>query len=209
MKKKLNFHSGQGPQGSTQAQRLELSMPASLFAQGLALHQTGRLADAEKVYNQILATRAGHFDSLHLLGVIHLQRGNAAAAVRQIDTALKVSPNNILALNNRGNALNELRRFEEALASYDRALAVRSDYAEAHSNRGNTLQQLKRSEEALASYDRALKIRPDYAEAYSIVATCCMHSTGSTSRWRAATGRSSSSRTMRRRTAIAATRSRS
>jgi len=142
-------------------------MPASLFAQGLALHQAGRLADAEKVYNQILATRAGHFDSLHLLGVIHLQRGNAAAAVRQIDTALKVSPNNILALNNRGNALNELRRFEEALASYDRALAVRSDYAEAHSNRGNTLKELKRSEEALASYDRALKIRPDYAEAYS------------------------------------------
>ena len=43
------------------------------------------------------------------------------------------------ALNNRGNTLHELKRFEEALASYDRALDVRPDYAEALSNRGNTL----------------------------------------------------------------------
>ena len=71
------------------------------------------------------------------------------------------------ALYNRGNTLQELKRFEEALASYDRALAVRPDYAEALYNRGNTLKELKRFEEALASYDRALTVRPDYAEALS------------------------------------------
>ena len=59
----------------------------------------------------------------------------------------------------------ELKRLEEALASYDRALTVRPDYAEALYNRGNTLHELKRFEEALASYDRALTVRPDYAEA--------------------------------------------
>ena len=58
--------------------------------------------------------------------------------------------------------LHELKRFEEALASYDRALTVRPDFAEALSNRGNTLHELKRFEEALASYDRALTVRPDY-----------------------------------------------
>ena len=47
---------------------------------------------------------------------------------------------------NRGNALHELKRFEEALASHDRALALRPDYAEAHSNRGNALHELKRFE---------------------------------------------------------------
>ena len=34
-------------------------------------------------------------------------------------------------LNNRGNALFELDRNEEALASYDRALAIQPDYAHA------------------------------------------------------------------------------
>ena len=43
------------------------------------------------------------------------------------------------ALSNRGNTLHELKRFEEALASYDRALTLRPDYAEALSNRGDTL----------------------------------------------------------------------
>ena len=51
----------------------------------------------------------------------------------------------------------ELKRFEEALASYDRALKVRPDFAEALFNRGDTLHELGRFEEALASYDRALR----------------------------------------------------
>ena len=63
------------------------------------------------------------------------------------------------ALSNRGDTLKELKRFEEALASYDRALMLRPDYAEALSNRGNTLYEMKRFDEALASYDRALAVQ--------------------------------------------------
>jgi protein O-GlcNAc transferase len=50
-----------------------------------------------------------------------------------------VRPDYAEALSNRGNILQELKRFDDALASYDRALSVRPDYAEALSNRGNTL----------------------------------------------------------------------
>ena len=39
--------------------------------------------------------------------------------------------------------LHELKRFEEALASYDSALTVRPHYAGLHCNRGNTLHELK------------------------------------------------------------------
>ena len=35
----------------------------------------------------------------------------------------------------RGNALQELKRFDDVLASYDRALALKPDYAEAFNNR--------------------------------------------------------------------------
>jgi tetratricopeptide (TPR) repeat protein len=76
-----------------------------------------------------------------------------------------VRPDYAEALSNRGNTLHELKRFEEALASYDRALTVWPDYAEALCNRGVTLHELRRFEETLASYDRALTARPDYAEA--------------------------------------------
>jgi tetratricopeptide (TPR) repeat protein len=123
------------------------------------------LADAETIYARILTVQPDHFDCLHLLGVISHQRGHHAEAVQRIDVALKRNPNNILALNNRGIALNALERFAEALASYDRVLAVRADHAEALSNRGVALHALKRFAEALASYDRALAARPDYVEA--------------------------------------------
>src|SRR5262249_6902669 len=38
-------------------------------------------------------------------------------------------------LTNRGNTLQQLKRFDEALGSYDQALALREDYPAAHWNR--------------------------------------------------------------------------
>jgi len=66
------------------------------------------------------------------------------------------------AFNNRGNALKDLQRFEEALADYDRAIAASPDFTEAHYNRGVALLELKKPDEALASYDRAIALKPDY-----------------------------------------------
>jgi tetratricopeptide (TPR) repeat protein len=140
--------------------------PAAAFAQALSLHQAGRLTDAEEIYWQILAAQPAHFDSLHLLGVIFMQRGDAEAAIRQIDAALRVEPRHILALNNHGNALQQSRRFDEALASYDRALAIRADYAEALINRGAALTALRRYDEALASCNQAVELRPNLADAH-------------------------------------------
>src|ERR1700733_12836403 len=163
MKKKSNFR-GHAPKGF-QHPATKLSGVTSLFDQGLALHQAGRLADAEKIYYQVLEIQPDHFDSLHLLGVILYQRGNHAQAVRQIDVALTKRPNSSVALNSSGVALKALKRFGGARASLDRALTLQPNYAEAHSNRGVSLYELKRFEEALASFDRALTLRPDYAEA--------------------------------------------
>jgi hypothetical protein len=123
-----------------------------LLAEAFALHQAGRLAEAEEAYNRILATQPDHFDSLHLLGIVFHQRGDHAQALRQLDLALKTSPNNIPALNNRGIALKELKRFEDTLASYDR----------------------ERFEEALASYHRAIALQPDYVEAHCHEGMCRM-----------------------------------
>jgi predicted O-linked N-acetylglucosamine transferase (SPINDLY family) len=132
----------------------------SAFSRAQVFHQAGHLSEAEEMYRQILGTQPNHCDALHLLGVIHHQRGDHAEAVRYIDAALKINPKLASAYNNRGNALAELMRFDEALASYDRATALKPDYVEAFINRGIALDQLKRFEEAAASYDLAILLKP-------------------------------------------------
>jgi len=167
MKKQPKIRFGSRPKGFGAPHQAQLSRIALLMADALRLHQAGRLAEAEKVYQQVLDIQSDQFDSLHLLGVILFQRGNPSAAVEQIDRALKRNPKDVAALNNRGNALLALRRFDEALVSYDRALALRPAYADALCNRGAALHLLKRYDEALAACDRSIALQPDYAEAHA------------------------------------------
>jgi protein O-GlcNAc transferase len=88
----------------------------------------------------------------------------AAALYRQI---LEQSPDQPVALNNQGVALEQLGRLDEALENLDRALSIAPDYADAFYNRGIVLLKMKRFEAALRSYDSALAVRPGYAEALS------------------------------------------
>jgi predicted O-linked N-acetylglucosamine transferase (SPINDLY family) len=135
------------------------------FSRAILAYNAGKLVEAEQLCQQIINTKRGLFEALHLLAVVQSRLGKKDTALASYDRALKVRPDSAEALFNRGWTLHELKRFDEALASYERALTVRPDLAEAFCNRGLTLHELKRFEEALASYDRALKVRPDYAEA--------------------------------------------
>jgi len=138
---------------------------AGTVKKAVLLHQAKHFDEAEKIYRQVLKAQPNNFDCLHLLGVIHYQRGNHAAAVSQIDAALRVQPNVSDAFNNRGNALRGLNRLDEALASFDRAIALDPGFAESFFNRGVALQELNRLDEALVSYDRAIVLNALYAKA--------------------------------------------
>jgi predicted O-linked N-acetylglucosamine transferase (SPINDLY family) len=167
MTKKAQSRSGRGekrfkppPQGP-RANPSSARSPdlASAFDRAVALHQAGRLPEAEELYRAILNVKPDDFDCLHLIGVIYHQCGDHEEAVRHIDVALKINPRFAAAHNNRGNALGELQRIVEALASYDNAIAVEPAYVEAWVNRGITLAQLGRFDEALASYDKVAILR--------------------------------------------------
>jgi tetratricopeptide (TPR) repeat protein len=107
-----------------------------------------------------------HFDALHLLGVIAYQNRDYERAVQLISKAISINPKVASPYYNRGNALKELGRLEEALVSYDEAIALEPNFAEAYSNRGSALKELGRFEEALVSCDRAIALNPSFAECH-------------------------------------------
>ena len=87
------------------------------FQHGLALHQQGRFAEAERTYEEVLRQEPRHFDALHLLGVIALQTRRAQHSVGFIAKAIELNPNVAAAHSNLGSALSDLMRYEEALVS--------------------------------------------------------------------------------------------
>ena len=133
----------------------------------IALHQQGRLAEAEVHYRAILQVQPQHVDALQLLATLAVQQQRYVEALELFNQVLKINPLHAVAYSNRGYALRELKRNDEALASYNQALVLQPDYADAYYNRGITLEELMRYEEACLSYDKAIALNPDYAEAWS------------------------------------------
>ena len=140
--------------------RISQASPAASKARAdlqnaVALHQRGRFAGAEQIYRHIRKVTPDRFDAQHLLGVLKDQQGANAEAI-----LISVVLQKVVALSNYGAILNELKRFEEALASYDRAIAPKPDYAEGINNRAIALKERKRFDEVLASYDQAIALEP-------------------------------------------------
>ena len=128
-------------------------------------HQGGDFAEAERCCHAVITLHPGHFDALHLLGLMAAQRGRLDEASMLLAEAIGSNPRSAEAHSNQGNVQTARGRFGEALVSYDRALAIKPDIAETLYNRGSALKALSRYEEALASYDQALALKPDFAEA--------------------------------------------
>jgi tetratricopeptide (TPR) repeat protein len=138
--------------------------PAQAFRRALAASSAGRLTEAEQLCQQILDRQHDFFDAIFLLAGVQLKLGKNELALANYDRGLRLRPNHVNSLCNRGNALGALKRHGEALASYEKALRLRPD-DDVLFNRGNALHQLNRLDEALASYDRALALRPDFTKA--------------------------------------------
>ena len=138
-----------------------------LGRQAVALHQQGKLADAEKLYRQILAIDPKIFPALYLLGVLRLEQGDSAEAISLIERALALNASDPAAWTHYGLALQGGSRFEEAAAAHDRALALRPGMLTARLGRGGALRALGRNQAALADYEAVLAGDPGNADAWN------------------------------------------
>jgi protein O-GlcNAc transferase len=136
------------------------------FGRAVAAYNAGKISDAEKICQQIIAKDKASSDVFHLLGVVQSARNQFDSALENFERALALDSNNAKILTNRGIALQELGRFQEALLSHDRALVLLPNDAEVLNNRGVALQQLKRYDEALDNFDRAIQFQPNYINAH-------------------------------------------
>ncbi len=138
---------------------------ADALAEATALHQRGRLDEAEAAYRALLQRHPGSPDARFRLGLLLAQLDRLTEAAEMFAAALQIAPGFAPLWSELAAAQMRLGRFDAAVASYDRLLALRPDDLEAFNNRGAALLRLGRSADALASFDAALAVRPEMAEA--------------------------------------------
>ena len=137
--------------------------PAGLFAAAVAQHQAGAFAEAERRYRYILSLYPDHADSLHNLGLLALQRGDATAAAELIGKAIKLNDRVGDYHYNIALAWRALHRMDEVAAHLERAVELRPDHAMAHLNLGNVRREQGRLADAARCYERASALNPNSA----------------------------------------------
>jgi protein O-GlcNAc transferase len=152
-----------------------VTRPSADFDAAVALHRSGRSADAERACRDILAVEQKHGRALHLLGVIRFEAGAAADAIALLEQALDMEPDYAEAEFNLAAMLAAAGRLADAAVHYGRAAALAPTHVEAWARLGAVSLNLRRENEAAAAFRRVLELRPDDAVALTDLALICHH----------------------------------
>jgi tetratricopeptide (TPR) repeat protein len=133
---------------------------------GVALHQQGRLADAEESYRRSLQSEPEYAIAHNNLGVSLYHRGVVDEAVAAFRTALDEEPGFAKARLNLALLLNRAKRFPLALDAYRLVLASAPEHPVAWNGIGVVLAELRKFDDARNAFARAIQARPEFAEAH-------------------------------------------
>ena len=93
------------PQGTSEPQLSPFQMARALQAQG-------QLTQAKAAYEDIVKQDTGHFEALHMLGIVNAQLGHFESAVDLICRAIEINPQSDSAYYDLGYAMCKLNVFE-------------------------------------------------------------------------------------------------
>ncbi|MDR3517552.1 MAG: tetratricopeptide repeat protein [Azospirillaceae bacterium] len=144
------------------------------FAQALALHQAGRLDDAEAAYTALL-TMGGPPDPelLRLWGLLRFQRGDIAAAETALNAAVALQPDHPAPRRSLALVLVAAGRQRTALIHSRAAIAMTPADPDLYVELGTTLHQLGTVADAERAFGIALRLAPDHGDAAANLAILC------------------------------------
>ena len=137
-----------------------MSVVAPDFAAAKKQHQAGQLAQAERLYRDVLAEDGNHAHAWYLLGVARWQQGDGVEAEQCLRQALQHRPDWAAAHNYLGSVLARHKRQVEAALHFREAIRLQPDLAEAHHNLGLVLREQGCTDEALDCFHKARHLNP-------------------------------------------------
>ncbi|MCU0532859.1 MAG: tetratricopeptide repeat protein [Hydrococcus sp. Prado102] len=133
-------------------------MARALFEQGNILFNEGKNQEAIATYDDLLKHDSNYYQAW-------TNRGYALARLRDYEkmlesckTATIIEPKAIYAWNCQGEALHNLKRYDEAIAAFDKGMALDSHNPVFSINKTESLLKLGNINEALDAIDRAIEL---------------------------------------------------
>jgi len=142
-----------------------------LLQQGIALHQAGRLPEAEALYRQVLLQEPQNPEALHLYGVLAYQAKKPSVALDFIGRAIRLRGDQANYYSNAALVLGDLGRTEEAEAACRTALQLQPGSLEALNNLGLVLRAAGKLDEAVATLRTLLQRQPGSVQALNNLGT--------------------------------------
>lgn len=137
---------------------------------GDAYREKGDLSQAIEDYKKALSLNPSDKQKASIenaLSNAYVDRGvdqkDENAELADYDEALRINPNNAVALNNRGATYTSKGEYDRAIQDLDLAIKLKPDYARAFRNRGDAYRGKGDREHAIADYKHALSLNPDDA----------------------------------------------
>ncbi|MEN8134133.1 MAG: tetratricopeptide repeat protein [Thermodesulfobacteriota bacterium] len=140
---------------------------SSLFEQGFAHYQAGRLKEAEDCCRAALASGQHHPDALHLLGMICQQTGDDLNAIIFIKKAISITPEKFFYHLNLGNIYFSQKNHVKAEVCYQKALELNPNFIPTMIHLAENLEHSQRNQEAIDYYQKALTIEQNNSLALS------------------------------------------
>lgn len=133
-----------------------------LFRQAVAHHYNGRLAEAERLYLEVVAHGHRVAEAERMLASIADDSGRLDVAAARWQEIVRRSPDDILALSTLGSVLLRLGRAAAAVEAFAAAVAHAPDSPDAITALGVALIDAGRPEEALSALLPAAERWPDH-----------------------------------------------
>jgi tetratricopeptide (TPR) repeat protein len=141
---------------------LELDPVRQQLADAFKLQNTGKEAEAERIYRAVLKEDPENVDALRLLATMATEKRHHRDAEILLKRAIELTPDFGRALADLVICLVEQDKVDEACEYGERLLTVGADNANSHLVAGNAYSAAGRYDEAIALYRNALQKAPDH-----------------------------------------------
>lgn len=157
------------PQGSVNPSMAIAGNP--LLEEALRAQNAGRIEEAARLYDQVLRYQPDNFVASGNLGLILWRAKDYAASEPLLRRALALAPGDPEAHVNLALVLQDLGRFDEAIACCETALKRSPEHRRALDTLAGALAAAGKYDQAIAILGRILRKRPGYAKAYAYLGT--------------------------------------